>query len=309
MHSISERPISAEGQAMTARALYEALVDAGLKVHQYPRWETRGGRWAMGTPLGQMVHHTAAPVPYPVDRLAGALLKANINTKPDGRVWLIAYGACNYSSGAGSNVVLGEVKAGTPPTANASDRDLRDDTNGNPYFWNSENDHYGKGGPLPEIQEEAITVSTRVVNAHFGLNAGNTISHAEWTRRKSDPYWNGDRRAIEAIRAALKEDDPMLPIEKGDPRDEVVRALKQLLNDTYGTRLNVASPLYDTATVAAVKQHLGRYTGNTDGRNGEWVGGVQWARMLADLAKKNSGSGGVSEAQVKQMIAATRLAP
>lgn len=151
-----------------------------------------------------MHHHTAPPVPFPVDRLYGDRLKCNINTKPDGTVWLIAQNACNYSSGSGSSVVLDEVRAGTPPTKNASDRGLSDDTNGNPWFFNFENDHAGDGGPMPAVQHDAIVQATRVVLDHYGLGPGNVISHAEWTARKQDPYWNGSRRAIEEIRRLLE---------------------------------------------------------------------------------------------------------
>lgn len=208
-----------------AQQLHQALVDAGLKVRQYPGWETRGGSWAHRKPVGVMHHHTAAPVPFPVSRLAGSLIKCNINTKPDGTVWLVAYGACNYSSGSGSSKVLAEVRAGTPPTRNARDRDLDDNVNGNPHFWNFENDHAGKGGPLPAVQEEAIVVATRVTNDHFELSGRNMISHACWTARKHDPYWNGNRRAIDDIRNLL-EDDMFTPHET-DTLKQVVDGLDE----------------------------------------------------------------------------------
>lgn len=197
---------------MTAERLHGMLVDAGLNVRQYTGWETRGRAWARGEPVGVMQHHTAAPVPYPVSRLAGTLIKCNVNTKPNGEVWLVSYGACNYSSGSGLSQVLAEVLAGTPPDANARARGFEatdDDINGNPYFWNFENDHWGHGEPMPAVQSRAITVATEVSNAYWGLTAGNTISHAEWTARKSDPYWDGDRRVIETIRNSLEEDMPL----------------------------------------------------------------------------------------------------
>ena len=70
--------------------LRDALESAGLNVRTVSGWGTRGGSWAVGKPVGVMEHHTALPVPFPVDRLYGDLLKCNINTKPDGTVWLIA---------------------------------------------------------------------------------------------------------------------------------------------------------------------------------------------------------------------------
>ena len=182
-----------------------ALSGAGLRVAVVPGWESRGNSWAGGKPTGIMHHHTAAPVPFPVERLYGSLLKCNINTKPDGTVWLIAARACNYSSGPGSSVVLGEVRAGTAPTANASTRGLKDDYNANPYFFNFENDHLGHGEPLPQVQFDAIITATEVVMEYFDItHVGSVVSHAESTARKSDPYWNGNLRAIEDIRRALE---------------------------------------------------------------------------------------------------------
>jgi hypothetical protein len=157
-----------------------------------------------------MHHHTAPPVPYPVDDLAGhdsGKIKCNMNTKPDGTVWVVAYEATNYSSGNGSSKVLKEVRAGTPPSANAKDRGLSDDTNGNPYFWNFENDHPGNGSIIPAVQYDAIITATNVVLEYWNLDPGNVISHAEWTARKTDPYWNDDKRCIEDLRAGLGDGD------------------------------------------------------------------------------------------------------
>lgn len=197
---------------MSATQLLQMLVDAGLNVRQVEGWKTRGGAWSKGKPVGLMQHHTAAPVPFPVDRLYGSLLKCNWNSKPNGEIWLVAYGACNYSSGGGLSTVLQEVLAGTPPAANARDRGYTaddDDTDGNPLFWNGEHDHYGHGEPIPDVQHRAIIVASRVFNTYWGLTAGQTISHAEWTSRKTDPYWNSDRRCIEAIRTGLEDDMPL----------------------------------------------------------------------------------------------------
>ena len=191
--------------------LLDELAAAGLNVSGYGDWQNRGGTWAINygrpQPAGVMHHHTAPPVPYPVHRLIGSRLKANINTKPDGTVWLLAYGACNYSSGPGNYGVLSDVRQGIVPTANARDLGLADNINGNPHYWNFENDHPGDGSPLPKVQFDAIVATTKIVADHFGLDAATqTISHAEHTSRKTDPYWDGDRRAIDTIRAALQED-------------------------------------------------------------------------------------------------------
>lgn len=208
---------------MTASALASELRAAGLTVREDPGWERRGRNWQdrrlfRGKPVGVMHHHTSIPVPYPVSALNGSRdgrIKCNINTKPDGTVWLVAYKACNYSSGPGLSAVLESVRAATPRIGNARDMGYTradDDTNGNPYFLNFENDHPGDGRPIPDVQLDSIVAATRVALDHYGLEVGNVLSHAEWTARKHDPYWDGDRRAIETIRQRLE--TPMkIPLE------------------------------------------------------------------------------------------------
>jgi hypothetical protein len=195
---------------MTAVRLADALRDSGLSVSEYDGWENRGSAWSVGIPVGVMVHHTAPPVPFPVGSLVGSQLKANQNVKPDGTIWLLAYRACNYSSGSGSSKVLAEVRAGTPPSANAKERGLSDDTSGNPWFWNIEVDHPGDGSPIPGVQLDALAVSISVVAEYWNLTVGNVCSHAEWTARKSDPYWNHDRRCIDEVRSRISSGGSLL---------------------------------------------------------------------------------------------------
>lgn len=274
--------------------LAQELRDAGLTVREYLSWQTRGHRWFEGQPIAVMHHHTAAPVPFPVSRLIGDRLKANINTKPDGTVWLLAQGACNYSSGPGSGVVLGEARNGTPPSQNARERGLTDNMNGNPFYWNFENDHEGDGRPIPQVQLDAIVVSTQVVLKHFGLDAGNVISHAEWTRRKTDPFWNNDRRCIEAIRAAIHLEDNLLPINASSHKEDI--RLFQLL--AGGT----PSGDWDTATrglAMSVAQASG--TNDPKGKDGTHVNGT----MFAHLHQSNN----VTEARVRELIEQTKLSP
>ncbi len=188
---------------MSGLALVTRLRDAGLTVHVYGSGLTKGRTWRKGKPIGVMHHHTASPVPYPVSSLAGdrdGLIKCNLNTKPNGEVYLVAYNACNYSSGKGSSVVFKETLADKAPAANAIDRGLHDDMYGNSYYFNFENDHRGTGGGIPAVQHNAIVLATQVVLDFYDLVPANVISHAEWTARKVDPYWNNNRRAIEVIR-------------------------------------------------------------------------------------------------------------
>jgi len=232
----------------TADQLLAALKAAGLTVKEHPGWKTRGTPYKKGRPVGVLHHHTAPPVPYPIPNLAGAQdghIKCNMNTKPDGTVWMVAYEAPNYSSGEGMSQVLAQVIAGTPPTKDARDRGWNpngsdDNTNGNPYFFHFENDHKGNGSLLPPAQLDAIITATVVVNKHFGLHWNNILSHAEWTARKGDPNWNGGTRiAIDQIRRLVKaketgttpkpptpvppvtKEDDVFPIKKGETREDV----------------------------------------------------------------------------------------
>jgi len=188
---------------MSADQLLADLKAAGLTVVEEPKWKTRGGRWATrAKPEGIMEHHTAPPNPFPIKKLYGPPLyrtKANMATHPDGTLYLIAYGACNYSSGYGMlKVLVDNVRKAIAPEHNATKRGAK---GGNRYFWNYENSHLGDGSPIPQVQLDTIITSTRLVIEHFRLNSEQIISHAEWTSRKIDPYWNGSNRlAMKQIR-------------------------------------------------------------------------------------------------------------
>ena len=100
----------------------------------------------------------------------------------------------------------------------------------------------------------------------------------------------------------------MLPIVVGDDTEDQT-ALADLLNRTYGSSLKLVEP-YNAAMVAVVKQFLGKYTGHPDWKEGRGVGGKQYSRLLEDQAKKfGKGTSGVSEAKVKQLIAASKIVP
>ncbi len=188
---------------MSADTLLAALKAAGLHVVEEPGWKKRGNRWNINArPEGVMQHHTAPPNPYPIKKLYGPpfyRIKCNMATHENGVLYLVAYKACNYSSGYGSLKVLREnVRKSIAPTHNGLVRGIK---SGNRHFWNYENSHPGDGSAIPQVQLDTIIESTRIVMDHFGLNANQVISHAEWTRRKIDPRWNGSNRtAIEQIR-------------------------------------------------------------------------------------------------------------
>ena len=78
----------------------------------------------------------------------------------------------------------------------------------------------------------------------------------------------------------------MLPILEGQDTEDQT-ALADMLNLTYGTDLKLVEP-YNAAMVAAVKKHLGKYTGHPEWKEGKGVGGKQYSRLLRDLAKKEA---------------------
>ncbi|MHC4181487.1 MAG: peptidoglycan recognition protein family protein, partial [Planctomycetota bacterium] len=175
--------------------LANAFRAAGLTVVEEPDWETRGADW---DPKGVMWHHTAPPVPYPVGNLyltkspSGIYrIKCNWNTKPTGVIHVIASGACNYSSGSGSGVVLAETMADIAPTGTARARGLPDTIGGNRHYINDEMDHRGDGGPVPVAQYHASMLAKAVVCEELGFSQRKVIGHAEFTRRKIDPRANG----------------------------------------------------------------------------------------------------------------------
>lgn len=72
--------------------------------------------------------------------------------------------------------------------------------------------------------------------------------------------------------------DDLLPLKEGERREDV-RMLKDRLNEAYGAGLDISSDngdLYDPATVAAVKTHLGSATGHPEGKAGRMVVANQW---------------------------------
>jgi len=232
---------------MTADLLLTALKTAGLYVVEEPKWKTRGKKWAKhGQPEGVMQHGTGLPNPYPMKRLYGLRIKANMGTLEDGTLHLIAYRACNYSSGRGSLKVLNDnVRKSIAPTHNALVRGVK---SGNRNFWNYENSHPNNRSAIPQVQLDTIVESTRIVLDHFELDAEQVISHAEWTRRKVDPLWAGSNRtAIEQIRQQLEDDMATLSEEA-----------QQFFEDTYRELLTLnpnTTAAYAKTLVEHVRNH------------------------------------------------------
>ena len=105
----------------------------------------------------------------------------------------------------------------------------------------------------------------------------------------------------------------MLPLNKGD-RSEDIRLAKDRMNETYGLSLdlegnNPDGALYDQALVDACKTHLIKYTGD---KRGVVINANMWNGLMRDFIIKvapQALSSGLTEAEVKSLIADTTLVP
>jgi hypothetical protein len=120
----------------------------------------------------------------------------NILLARSGVAHLVAAGRANHA-GAGSNVVLDEVRRGVSPTADAVARGLRDDTTGNRWFYGIEVENSGlPADPYPSVQIDALVRICSALCAAHGWSAARVIHHREWTRRKPDMSYRGPLRGL-----------------------------------------------------------------------------------------------------------------
>lgn len=157
------------------------------------------------TPVGILNHHTAPPVPYPLDKLAD---RCNWSIRsPDGAVCIVNAGIA-YDSGYGDPKVLDRVKTDQPvmgrtttwPTDFTADGRI----SGTRWYIDCEVQHPGDGSPLPEPMLHSLVVSDAAICEHYGWDpASRLLGHLEWTRRKIDPYWNGIVNSMPSIRLAV----------------------------------------------------------------------------------------------------------
>jgi len=182
--------------------LLDAFVAEGIEVIEEPGWETRGKEdWdgLGGEPDGGVTHHTAPPVPYPVRKMypepegldPNGRIRCNWNIKQDGKLHLIAAGACNYASGPGTGSVLADVRQEIAPRDTAYNLGLRDDLGTNGYYLQVEVDHLGDLSQLPVAAFDTTVRAWVAVCRYKGWHQNRIIGHGESTKRKIDPYWNG----------------------------------------------------------------------------------------------------------------------
>ena len=249
--------------------LADAFRAQGLTVVEEPGWQTRGQPWAAGEPSAGMQHHTAPPVPFPPTALySDGRIKCHFNVKPDGTVHVIAAGRPNYSSGSGSKIVLDEARRSIAPSGTAAARGLWDSGNMNPHYIGNETDHLGDGSPIPAVQLDAVVRCWRAICGRLGWPPARIVGHAESTRRKIDPRWNGldPHVAMVALRMMIgdEEDDVF---RRGDQGPDVRRLQEGLLAAGYDLPVFGVDGDYGQETADAVAAYKGDEGFDGDGES------------------------------------------
>jgi hypothetical protein len=181
--------------------LADELRARGLTVVEEPGWKGRGkafGGSYGGKIVGAMQHHTVA-IPYgarrcypkPEGRRNDGLSNCNVLAQPDGTLHMITDGYAGYSSGHGSRQIFNDMRKDVAPTGTARKRGLVDDFYIARYVINCEAVHAGDGGPMPDVQENALVVMWAAIFTRLGFTPARLVDHTEYTRRKVDARWNG----------------------------------------------------------------------------------------------------------------------
>ena len=229
---------------------------AGLTVVVEPGFDTRGSTWNNDRPAGGMIHHTAPPVPYPPDGMyRDGRIKANVFIQDDGTVHMVSSYACNYSSGMGSSVVLRETQREQAPTGTAHSRGLEDDIGGNFYYVNMEVAHPGDGSPLGVEAQEAIVTVWALICDNLNWDPNRLIAHAEWSRRKIDPAWNGldaHRNAV-LLRSVVRD---RLNDMGGITKEQLDAAVANVLKAIEKSERRVLKTLITADTTGVVQQGI-----------------------------------------------------
>jgi hypothetical protein len=157
------------------------LREGGLKVEEYPGWETRsrssGGYdavWGIG------VHHTASNT-SPANDLAYML--KNADAKPIGALYLARDGVVTVCAAGATNT---QGKGGPYKTSKGT---IPKDA-GNRYMLSIEAANAGTGEQWPDVQQDAYVRLCHILVTKLGLNWGDIVAHFEWTSRKYDPAGN-----------------------------------------------------------------------------------------------------------------------
>ena len=299
--------------------LPDALADADIPFAQLSGWKSnqQGYYWVdqngmhrgyQGEPNGAMWHHTATHAYTPSVRNSGrTVANIYIGIWRNGRLWsfgngeplvvLASSGPANYSSGSGRRDVLMEyVIADRPfPGPQQGFDDVNPSFFGNRYYINTEVINPGDRSALEPSVWDLQVETAAVISKHFGWSEFRNIGHLDHTRRKVDqrfaqgtPYTISQHQS--EIRVAmtpppLPEDD-MLPVDINSGKEDI-RAVQEMLNAAYDTALEPTG-VWDDPTITAVATHTGHATGYRPWREGQGVGGVQYALIVSDMVKAGS---------------------
>ena len=207
--------------------LPDALRAAGINVIELDGWKTAqdayywtdinsGAQSYSGEPTCYMVHHTAGSAATPVVKDgSGKWSVANCwaGLWRDGRLYqagggiptivFTSAGPARISSGYGHGPTLHEVAADVrvPYKQAGSDTDMA----ANRYAWNVETVALGDGSAIDPGVQHALVVMGALLCDRFGWAPWRTIGHLTWTKRKIDPFWDGQRDIIIPIQDAVAE--------------------------------------------------------------------------------------------------------
>jgi hypothetical protein len=180
--------------------MHRLLRSRGVAVVEEAGWQGKGK--TPFAPVGVMVHHTAWPTQEDHPSLSLVIQGrpdvppplCNILLARSGTAHLIAARRANHS-GAGSRLVLDEVRRGVSAVADAKDRGLEDTTTGNTWFYGIEVENSGlQGDTYPQVQIDALVrICTAMFQSH-GWTAARVVHHREWTKRKPDMSFRGPLR-------------------------------------------------------------------------------------------------------------------
>ena len=168
-------------------------------------------------PNAYMVHHTgslsATPPPHNTSKANAwiGLLRGDGRLYQDGggtpTICLASAGPARISSGYGYRPAAWDYTfTGRRALAKAEGSD--GDTALNRYAFNAEVVHRGDGTPL-DVGVRACVVGLGVALEQMTGLGEMTLGHRSWTRRKIDPYWDGDPDCIITIQDAIKEGHDM----------------------------------------------------------------------------------------------------
>ncbi len=158
----------------------------------------------------------------------------------------------------------------------------------------------------PDVDAAARLITAIQDRCHFYktdpnwrlINLGSVLSPHGWTawghRDSSNKSCPGNslypQLADFVIEPLQQGEEEMLPLVMGDDNEDV-RLAKDRINETYGTKLSLASTVYDPGLKVAAAKHLGKYTGEPAGQRGDKINANMWNGLLRDFILKVGGGG------------------